>query len=114
MSRNGARASSIGRVSGTVIVDRMPRSIGSKCGVNSRSQSAPRVARLARISNRCRCELPTPYGRKFSVTSAKSSSSLGEAPAPLTPLAAAMFTVAPGAISPAFANGANATRMLVA
>ena len=38
-SRQGASASSSGRVSGTVIVERIPRATGSRCGVNTRSAS---------------------------------------------------------------------------
>ena len=39
-SRHGASTSSSGRVSGTVIVERIPRATGRRCGVNTRSASA--------------------------------------------------------------------------
>ena len=70
-----------GAVSGTVIVARIPRAIGRRCGVKSRSASDARVRPSARASpSRCRCEFPTPYARKFSVTSPKSRSSAWREP----------------------------------
>ena len=48
------------RAMGTVIVDRMPRATGSRCGVKTRSTSAPSRSSVARISGRWRWTLPAP------------------------------------------------------
>ena len=45
---------------GTVMVVRMPRATGNRCGVKTRSASAANDSKVARISPRWRCTLPAP------------------------------------------------------